>query len=154
MEHYKPNGQIFKTCPRGVGLIVTNKWASRIIRSVSDPMGRWMWATLQGKRQELLTLVCAYRPNPRRVSIGRHNSTITLQRKQPHARRRTTTIPDKMYEGSKQLDARRLGQRQTGHPPHRNANQTLTENTKKYSLRQMTIDCDLISTMEARHSGV
>ena len=35
-----------------------------------------------------------------------------------------------------------------------NANQTLTENTEKYSLRQMTIDCDLISTMEARHPGV
>ena len=48
----------------GVGLIITNKQASRIITHSTDPMRRWVWVTLRGKRNEQLTIVCAYRTNP------------------------------------------------------------------------------------------
>ena len=30
----------------GVGLIITKRWASRVVASGSDLLGRWVWVTL------------------------------------------------------------------------------------------------------------
>ena len=47
----------------GTCLIVTGKWASRVVEHGSDPLGRWVWATLRGRQRERTTIVSMYRPN-------------------------------------------------------------------------------------------
>ena len=48
----------------GACLIITGRWASRVMAHGSDSLGRWVWATLWGKQQERLTVVSLYCPNP------------------------------------------------------------------------------------------
>lgn len=47
----------------GVSLIVTNKWASRVIANGTDPLGRWAWIKLAGRRKQTLTCLVMYRPH-------------------------------------------------------------------------------------------
>ena len=57
-QHHSTNGKILPPCPGGgVGLIVTNRWANRVMASGSNPLGRWVGVTLRGKRREKLTIV-------------------------------------------------------------------------------------------------
>ena len=46
----------------GVSLIVTDKWASRVMAHGSDQLGRWAWVTLKGRSAEKLTVAAVYRP--------------------------------------------------------------------------------------------
>ena len=56
----------------GVGVIVTNKWSSRVVEVGVDTMGRWIHITFQGQRGQFLTCVGVYRVNP-----GRNRSVDT-----------------------------------------------------------------------------
>ena len=54
----------------GACLIVTGKWASRVMAYGSDYLGRWVWVTLRGRWNQKLTVVSMYRPNPVSKSSG------------------------------------------------------------------------------------
>ena len=66
----KPNERHAKFVQGGACLIVTGKWASRVMTHGSDYLGRWVWVTLRGQRNQKLTAVSLYRPNPGSVSSG------------------------------------------------------------------------------------
>ena len=53
-----------------VSIIVTNKWASRVVDSRTDYLGRWSWVKLTGKRSQNLYCLAMYRPNPGNESDG------------------------------------------------------------------------------------
>ena len=40
---------------------VSGSWASRVHRSVDDPMGRWSWIDLRRKQGKLIRVISAYR---------------------------------------------------------------------------------------------
>eukprot|EP00957_Ditylum_brightwellii_P093153 7092460-Ditylum_brightwellii.AAC.1 len=41
----------------GTFTLTTGKWASHIIQTGNDALGRWSWATLQGKRNRKITFI-------------------------------------------------------------------------------------------------
>merc|ERR1712194_622893 len=44
----------------GVSLIVTNKWASRVIYHGSDELGIWVWIKVEGRHNQILTVMVMY----------------------------------------------------------------------------------------------
>ena len=60
----QPNEPYTDFVQGGACLIVTGKWESRVMDYGSDYLGRWVWVTLRGRRNQKLTVVSMYRPNP------------------------------------------------------------------------------------------
>ena len=60
--------------PGGVSIIVTNRWASQIVESGTDEMGRWVYVTLQGQHNTTLTCMGLYRVNKGSISTSDEQS--------------------------------------------------------------------------------
>jgi len=47
--------------PGGNAIIITDHWVNRIIKNGSDPYGRWTHFSIQGKQNQIITFISAYR---------------------------------------------------------------------------------------------
>ena len=67
--------------PGGVGLVVGGQWSGRICEKGSDPdgLGRWTYATLQGKANAKVTIVTAYQVCDDNISTTGPNTAYRQQ---------------------------------------------------------------------------
>ena len=141
--------------PGGACLIVAGKWASRVIENGSDTLGRWVWATLQGRQNERLTFVSLYRPNLGTIASG--PATVWSQQRSRMAELATAEDSTLEYDPRKQclIDFNNWMKNRTA-AGHRvvvltDSNQTLTDGREKYNLKDLVSDRSLLSAMEAKH---
>ena len=64
--------------PGGTCQVVTGDWQSRVMKTGSDPMGRWSYFQLDGKKKKNLMITTAYRVSQH--SSGGPNTAYTQQR--------------------------------------------------------------------------
>ena len=143
----------------GVSLIVTNRWASRVVDHGEDPLGRWAWVQLRGKSNEMFTCMAMYQPNPGSPDNG--PETVWTQQYQ----HRLQEVLDKEGDTESIIDPREkilldmnewISQNIGANDQFvllTDANQSLDDNTTTYSLRKLIQDNTLHSTMELKHPG-
>ena len=141
----------------GACLIVTDRWASRIVAHRSDDLGRWVWVTLRGQQNKRLTIVSMYRPNPG----GKNDGPTTVWAQQRARMQEKATGREEMYWNNPRTDCLtdfKQWSKSFINKGHKMAiltdtNQSLNDTRESYNLKDLIEDCNLISTMESRHKG-
>lgn len=139
----------------GVSLIITNCWASRIMEHGNDFLGRWVWVTLRGKKQERLTVAAMYRPNQGYTTDG--PLTVWAQQRarlQELALERGDTAEVDPRERcltdlKKWVDQRR--NRGDKVVILTDANQSLSDSTGTFSLCNLVEECQMHSVLEDKY---
>ena len=65
--------------PGGTAMIITNSFAPRVIDKGSDPIGRWTFVTLQGRRNKQITFITAYRVSDK---FNHSHGSLTIQQQE------------------------------------------------------------------------
>ena len=142
----------------GFSLIVTNKWASRVVDHGSDPLGLWSWVKLKGKKDQHLYCLVMYRPNPDTVSGGNLLSTWIQQHRailQPYLDQQNphpTIDPQELCLLDLEIWIdEHIKIKNTKLIVLNDANQHLIENTRKLSLNQLVQKAKLTSVLHFLH---
>ena len=166
-KHAKIYTSTIKTAPTnehyvqgGVSLIVTDKWSSRITGHGSDELGRWAWITLKGRRDQKITILTLYRSQRGSPHDGKLEAVWTQQYQHLLTKKLSQESLESIRDPREQCltDLKDWIKSHITQDSHKliiatDANQTTSETTKQFSLKQLISSTNLQSILDNKHHG-